>query len=115
MSRFCLKNYQRFRQPISQGRPSVGHHFSASLILGSLFLAALGTYLWQANSLVAVGYQMNDLRQAVNELQEKNEALNIEYVNLQSMQNLEAKIKELKMVSVSQAAYLASQETALAK
>lgn len=115
MSRFCLKNYQRFRQTTSQTRSSVASHFLASLILGCLLVVALGTYLWQANSLVAMGYQMNDLRQVVKELQEKNEALNIEYVNLQSMQNLEVKIKELKMVAVGQTQYLASQETALAK
>ncbi|MFA6428059.1 MAG: hypothetical protein WCW02_00745 [Candidatus Buchananbacteria bacterium] len=116
MPNYCLKNSitLKKRNSFSQ-KLSLTKCSAFNLTLTGLFFSLLLVYLWQVNGLASTGYQINDLRNQAQELQQQNESLTNEYGNLQSMQNLDAKIDELKMVSISQTDYLTSLETALAR
>jgi hypothetical protein len=114
MSKFCLK----CSSVKKSSRPKKKKHSLCSAknnfwVLGLIF-TLLGVYLWQTNTLATAGYRIEDLRQQVKDLNQQNENLNIDYVNLQSMDNLENRINQLKMVTVSQAEFVSDRETALA-
>jgi cell division protein FtsB len=81
---------------------------SLVIVLSVLGLAFL--YLIQANSLVSCSYQIREHKQKIEELQAKNQQLEMKIAQWQSPANLEELVAVLDMVEVGQVVYLETEK-----
>lgn len=115
MSKYCLKVFKNSNSSQTLNASVLALNCTKINILAlAILVTMIAVYLWQANILATSGYKIDKLQSSVKDLQQQNQQLNVEYTNLQSMQNLEAKIKELQLVAVAQTDYLNSLETVMA-
>lgn len=70
-----------------------------------LFVGALALYLLQVNSIAAKGFEVRELEQQINELEEGNEKLAVRIIELKTMNELEGKVAQLEMVPIDNMAY----------
>jgi len=84
------------------------------IILGVLIFSCGLLYLWQINFLATTGYQLKDLETKQSVLKDENKRLLVKITELRSTSRLEAKIAELKMVSVARVEYLQANGTSVA-
>ncbi|MFH1226223.1 MAG: hypothetical protein V1684_02995 [bacterium] len=75
------------------------------LAAACLFLSLLILYFAQINVLVAKGYQINEFKQDLARLQEKNRQLELQATTLQSQQILAKKIETMGLVKATQIDY----------
>ncbi len=105
MSRTPLSKTQekckKIRMKKKQGR-------SAFLNLSILCVACvLGiVYLIQTNFIATEGYKIDDLKNQISAIEEKNRQLEVNALEFQSMSNIDDKIAELHMVDGSQVAHI---------
>ncbi|KKR07254.1 MAG: hypothetical protein UT32_C0014G0013 [Parcubacteria group bacterium GW2011_GWC2_39_14] len=76
-----------------------------SCVVGSLML-----YLTQVNAIASKGFALRDLQNQIQTLQTENEKLAVNVVELKSMNELNARVAELKMVPITQVAYYKNTE-----
>jgi len=81
-----------------------------SCVVGSLML-----YLSQVNTIASKGFALRDLQNQIQTLQAENEKLAVNVVELKSMNELNARVAELKMVPINQVAYLDNSEQVVAR
>lgn len=70
-----------------------------------MLLSLLIIYFAQINVLVAKGYQINEFKQDLARLQEKNRQLELQTATLQSQQALAKKIETMGLVKATQVDY----------
>ena len=74
-------------------------------LVGIVFAMGL-LYLSQANSMAASGYDIAKLERQTEELKAQNQQLQVEASKLQSIENVEAGVKNSGMVPISQIDYV---------
>lgn len=77
-------------------------------LLAVLILVLGFSYLTQTNKTVTKGYQIRELEQKLDQLQEKNEKLNLEYIELQSMANITKQVSNMNLVAEGQVEIISS-------
>lgn len=79
----------------------------ALTIVAAGFVLALGLlYISQSNQMATSGYDIAKLESQANQLKEDNERLQIEASRLQSIQQIDAGIKDAGMVTVKKINYI---------
>jgi len=81
-----------------------------SCVLGSLLL-----YLSQVNNLASKGFALRDLEKQIQKLQLENEKLGVQVVELKSMNDLNVRVADLKMVPINQVAYMNNADQVVAR
>jgi len=74
------------------------HKKAMSFVMGSLVLVAFVSYLVQANNMATKGYQISDLENKIEELQQVRKDLESKTMKLQSMSTIYQKVEKLDMV-----------------
>jgi Tfp pilus assembly protein PilN len=73
-----------------------------------LFVATIGGYLYQVNSIATKGFQSRDLEKQIFALQQENEKLQLSLIEMQTMPILMKKIEKLSMVPVDKVTFFDS-------
>lgn len=85
-----------------------------SLIL-IIFMISLGVlYLTQTNGLATKGYQINNLKVRLAELEDQNKQLELGVAERQSIKNLSARMESLGLVQVAFTDYLSTTGSSVA-
>lgn len=85
-----------------------------NLIL-SVLIGVLGIiYLFQINFTVSHGYRARDLSQTIDETKKRAKQLEVEALDLQSMQKIKEQATQLGMVSVGRATYVSARNPVVA-
>ncbi|MDO8560213.1 MAG: hypothetical protein Q7S23_04255 [bacterium] len=87
--------------------PSFNPRVWCTLAVGGL-LFALASYLVQANNLAAKGYQMQSLRDQLDQLRLETRDLESRALELQSFQNLEQRVTSLQLVPANDVRYVSA-------
>ena len=77
-----------------------------NLVVLSLLLVTGVGYLVQVNSTLTKGYAIRDLETKISQLQAQGSELKLSALELESMQNVQAKVDQLGMVAVGDVDYL---------
>lgn len=77
-----------------------------NLTVISLLLVVGVSYLVQVNSLVTKGYAIKDLENRVDELKKQSNELELQVLDLQSMETVKNKVTQLDMVAIGEVDYL---------
>lgn len=78
-------------------------------------LTLLAFYIFQINSVVSEGYQIKNYEKKLNELSRENETLEINSIQINSLRNIEEKIKELGFEKVGPVHYIRVLESQIVK
>lgn len=76
-------------------------------------MIACASYLAQANTIAAKGFEMEKLRVKINQLRTENRDLENQALQLQSLQHLSKKIDGLNFVPANDISYVSGQSGAL--
>jgi hypothetical protein len=109
--------WQGFAERMNQANFITNYHNknrNSLIILGILIFSCGLLYLWQINCLATRGYQIKELENKAAVLKDANKHLQVEITQLRSTTRLEAKVAELKMVSVARVEYLQANGTSVA-
>ena len=74
-------------------------------IIGLIIFSGI-SYLIQVNSLMTKGYLIEDLEDKISRLEQKTKDLELETLELQSMESVKGKISQLEMVEAGSVEYL---------
>lgn len=74
-------------------------------VLGALLLGGL-IYLFQVNDLATKGFEVKDVENRIDKLQEERKSLRLKETELKSMYNLEKEVKDLDLVNCSNVSYV---------
>ncbi|KKQ79702.1 MAG: hypothetical protein UT02_C0026G0004 [Parcubacteria group bacterium GW2011_GWC2_38_7] len=85
------------------------------VILLSCVFGSLVLYLAQVNTIASKGFALRDLQRQIATLQLENEKLSVNVVELKSMNELNAKVADLKMVPITTVAYYKNSEQVVAR
>ncbi len=97
---------QKFKEQESQkGSIKLGfmHSFFALITTMVIFGAF---YLFQVNSLVSMGYEVNNMQNKIQELQKTKEQNRIKEVELKSMYRIEKTTQNLNLINTTNISYL---------
>ena len=104
------KKYRLIKSLISQ--------FSLTRVAVILVVVTFGlglTYLLQTNKVATKGYQINELEENLNQLQENNDKLKLEYIELQSMANITDQVSSLNLIASNNVEVISSLGSAVAR
>lgn len=77
-----------------------------NLVIIGLIVVMSITYLIQVNSFAVKGYKIKELEKKITELKQAGKSLELQVLNLQSMDNVQSKVDQLNMVAVGKTEYL---------
>lgn len=84
-------------------------------ILGSIsIISLLVFYIFQANAIVSEGYQIQTHQKKINELSQENEISAINLAQINSLGNIEIKIKDLGFEKIDKIRYIQVLESQIA-
>ena len=110
MAKLLLRaRWQGFKERMNQANFITNYqnkNRNSLIILGVLIFSCGLLYLWQINCMATSGYQIKELENKAAALKDANKHLQVQITELRSTTRLEAKIAELKMVSVARVEYL---------
>jgi len=76
-------------------------------VIAIALILTMGTlYLVQVNRATTKGYQIRDLEKKIQAIEDSNRKVQLEVAELQSLDSVEERIKELGMVPVSNVKYI---------
>ncbi|MDD5109902.1 MAG: hypothetical protein PHI63_01645 [Patescibacteria group bacterium] len=115
MGRYFFRTARRnFPHPSTEQVPQRQRRlrrWCATVIL--FVVVACASYLAQANTIAAKGFEMEQLRQKINQLRTENRDLENQALQLQSLQHLSKKIDGLNLVPAENISYVSGQAGAL--
>jgi hypothetical protein len=76
-------------------------------LLAAMIVVAGVTYLAQANSLVTKGYHIRELEQDIKALEQSTRQLELQAVELRSIEAVQARVSQLNMEAVTETEFLA--------
>lgn len=122
MSKFFLLtkkttlNMNRAGQKMNHQRRRVKVNLKVlNLIIFSL-VAIIGlAYLIEVNSLATKGYRIGELEVKIDQLQQESKDLELQVLELQSIESVKNKVSQLNMVSGGKVEYLISSPVAIAR
>jgi len=86
-------------------------------IIGFLLLITIGislvTYLVQINNVTTKGYEIRALEDEIAQLKDENQKLQLQLVEMQSMNHISNKVAEMNFVEVDKIKYLDTSSTSL--
>ncbi|MDD2757771.1 MAG: hypothetical protein PHD72_00135 [Patescibacteria group bacterium] len=88
---------------------------TARIVYITILVATSLIYICQTSLAAGSGYEMRDLQNKVNTLQEDIQKIEVEIAENTSMAKLETRLAELNMVAISDIKYISAVETAVAK
>lgn len=107
MTRFAYQNKKtqtKIRRPrFGKIRISV---VTANVAVLSIIAVGAVAYLVQINGLATKGYQIRELETQITQLRQENNQLEVQALDLQSMDNVKNKVTQLNMVPTGKADYL---------
>lgn len=71
-----------------------------------LIIALIGFYVFQINSIVSESYQIQNYQKTLNAISQKNEILEINLAQVNSLENIKNQIEELGFEKVGQVHYI---------
>ncbi len=86
-----------------KGRAKIG---LTGIMVLSMLLFASGFYLYQVNSVVTAGLELQDLQGKIQQYQNEGNNLEIKSTELQSTYNLEKSVKSMGLVSPTNVSYI---------
>jgi len=86
-----------------------------NIVIIGLVIFSSAAYLIQVNSLATKGYQIRELEIKISQLEKEGSALELEALNLQSIDNIKSKVSHLNMVDIDKVEYLVSTPVAFAR
>ena len=117
MSKF-LQLAKQTSTRVKPARRKASHQPSVTLlnliVLGLLLVTGVG-YLVQVNGAVAKGYAIREMETKISQLQAQGSELKLSALELESMQNVQAKVDQLGMVAVGDLDYLTPTPVAVAR
>ena len=107
MSKFFLygKNSFTKKQTPKIRMPKVKIKVLNMLIIGLVVFFSVG-YLVQVNSLAVKGYAIKELEGKISELKQDGKNLELQVLELQSIDNIKNKVSQLQMVDTGKVDYL---------
>ena len=75
------------------------------IVLGLVVFIGI-SYLIQINTLATKGYQIRELETKVTQLEKESKTMELQVLELQSMDNVKNKVSQLNMVDVGKVEYL---------
>jgi len=87
------------------GQNKISLFFNRKMVISLMTLATLILgffYLTQTNLTATKGYQIKSLEKELAQLQEDNKKLNLDYVSLQSIDNVRKEAEKLKLVPTTE-------------
>lgn len=109
MTYFCLKPSQNNEEPTST-RACPRARIAFSFVLAALLMTVGTFYLWQINSFVSQGYDLEQLKKDEQVLKTEERDLLLALANLRSLKNLKQETLQLSLVEVQRVSYLSLSE-----
>ncbi len=89
--------------------------YFANILIFLFILFVSIYYIFQVNSIIDKGYKLKDLQIQISELENQAERLKLQIVNLQSIQNITARAKNLGLIPVEEKEFVNLNSNQVAK
>ncbi len=100
---------------INSSKPNILKIKALNLFLIALILVAGAYYLVGINNLVVKGFKLQELKKQEQVLATENQEVTARKVALESYQNIEGRLADLRMVAIDKMEYLTVNEDVIAK
>jgi len=102
---FCLTKNPIRKIKSKRKRMKIDIRVLNIIVLGLVVFIGI-SYLIQINTLATKGYQIRELETKVTQLEKESKTMELQVLELQSMDNVKNKVSQLNMVDVGKVEYL---------